>query len=400
MSKSITILGSTGSIGQTTLRLMADAPEQFTANILTAGSNATLLIEQAKQHRPKAVVIEDEAHYAAVKEALQPLGIAVAAGRKALLDAAREKTDILIAAIVGAAALEPVLAAIKQGTTIGLANKECLVCAGDLVMHAARQHRAAILPIDSEHNAIFQALQGHNPQEVEHITLTASGGPFRALPVAALKDVTPAQAVKHPNWSMGAKISVDSATMMNKGLEVIEAYHLFQLPSEKIDVLVHPQSIIHGLVHFTDGSVLAALSEPDMAVPIAHALAFPKRLITRTKRLNLAHIGQLQFETPDPERFPAIPLTRAVLAAGGSASATFNAANEVAVEAFLQGEIGFTQIIPLVHAALESIPSAPLADIDAALAADTLAREKTRTMIRDNLTITHSAHGTRTATTA
>jgi len=298
-----------------------------------------------------------------------------------VVEAAQRPADWVMASIVGAAGLAPTLAAIRRGAVVGLANKECLVCAGSLMMAEVAAHGATLLPVDSEHSAIFQVLEAHQPETVEKIVLTASGGPFRQRSLAEMAAMTPEQAVAHPNWSMGAKISVDSATMMNKGLELIEAHHLFAMPEERIDIVVHPQSVIHSMVAYVDGSVLAQLGSPDMRTPIAYALGWPKRIYAPAPRLDLAAIGQLTFEAPDPERFPALRLARRALQSGGSAPTVMNAANEVAVQAFLSRGIGFLDIARVVEQTMDAIEPAPPSSIDDVLAQDLRARECARSII-------------------
>lgn len=372
--KRITILGSTGSIGQNALKLLELHPDRFELAALVAGDNVELLIEQARKFKPAYVVVASDAHYQTLKDALHATGIQIAAGEQAVLEAASMKTDMVLSAIVGAVGLKPTLAAIKKGTAVALANKESLVCAGSVVMKEAAKYNAAIIPVDSEHNGLFQLLE-HTPMEnVEKITLTASGGPFRDWSIEQMQKATPKQAVKHPNWAMGAKISVDSATLMNKGLEMIEAYHLFPLAPQQIEVLVHPQSIVHCLVHMKDGGVLAQMSQPDMRIPISHAFAWPERIETQTAKLDFAAIGSLQFAAPDATRFPALRLARQALEAGGSAPCALNAANEVAVGQFLAGAIAFTDIAKRVEQTLEKMDNVPLHTIDDVLACDAAAR--------------------------
>src|SRR5215469_13979502 len=360
----VTILGSTGSIGCNTAELLAAEPELYTVEALVAQRNADRLAEQAKALKAKLAVVAEEGQFRALKEALAGSGIEAAAGRDAVVEAARRPADWVMAAIVGAAGLAPTLEAVRRGAFVALANKEVLVCAGDLVTAEAKQHKATLLPVDSEHNAIFQCFDVKQRGAIEKIVLTASGGPFRTASVEAMGSATPAQAVKHPNWRMGAKISVDSATMMNKGLEVIEAHHLFDLDSDKLDIVVHPQSVVHGLVYYADGSVLAQLGSPDMRTPIANALGWPKRIGAPSPRLDLAALGRLVFEAPDLERFPALRLARAALEAGGGAPTVLNAANEVAVAAFLDGRIGFLDIAAVVEETLAALPDRRIATLD------------------------------------
>jgi len=349
----VTVLGSTGSVGANTLDLLERNPGRYVVEALTANSNAVRLAEQARRLKPRLAVVADERQYAALKSALAGTGIEAAAGAEAVVEAAMRPADWVMAAIVGAAGLRPTLAAVRRGAIVALANKECLVSAGQLMMREVSAAGATLLPVDSEHSAIFQCFDFERREGVEKIILTASGGPFRTVSAAEMERATPAQAVRHPNWSMGAKISVDSATMMNKGLELIEAYHLFDLPTERIEILVHPQSVVHSLVAYVDGSVLAHLGTPDMRTPIAYALGWPSRMEAPSARLNLAQIGQLTFEAPDYERFPALRLAHEALAAGGLAPTVLNAANEVAVQAFLDGAIGFMDIARTVEKVLE-----------------------------------------------
>ncbi len=314
----VTVLGSTGSVGANTLDLLERNRDRYVVEALTANSNVALLAEQARRLKPRLAVVADERHYAALKAALAGTGIEAAAGAAAVVEAATRPADWVMAAIVGAAGLRPTLAAVRRGAVVALANKECLVSAGRLMMQEVSAAGAVLLPVDSEHSAIFQCFDFERREGVEKIFLTASGGPFRTLSAAEMEVATPAQAVRHPNWSMGAKISVDSATMMNKGLELIEAHHLFDLPPERIEILVHPQSVVHSLVSYVDGSVLAHLGTPDMRTPIAYALGWPRRMDAPSARLDLAAIGQLSFEAPDFERFPALRLAKAALAGRGA----------------------------------------------------------------------------------
>ncbi len=374
MTRTLTIFGATGSVGASTLDLVARNSERFEVLALTANSNVADLAEAAIKARTKRAVIADESRYAALKQALAGTGIEAAAGPAALIEAAHMGADWTMAAIVGCAGLAPTMAALEQGKTVALANKESLVSAGDLMTSVARNSGATLLTVDSEHNAIFQCMDATAPRAVRRIILTASGGPFRELGANAMAAATPEMAVKHPNWDMGAKISVDSATMMNKGLEVIEAHYLFDLASDRIDIIIHPQSVIHSMVEYVDGSVLAQLGSPDMRIPIAHCLAWPERMETPVERLDLARIARLDFEAPDPVRFPALRLARAALEAGGARPAILNAANETAVAAFLDRRIGFTDIAVLVERVLDRYgPPAP-ASIQDVLAIDGEAR--------------------------
>ena len=379
--RGITILGSTGSIGCNTVELVEARPDLYRVEALTANCRVEILADQARRLKPRLAVVADESAYGALKDALDGTGIAVAAGPAAVVEAAQMPAAWVMASIVGAAGLAPTLAAVRRGAVIGLANKECLVCAGALMTAEVAACGATLLPVDSEHSAIFQVLDAGQPEAVEKIVLTASGGPFRRRSLAEMEAMTPEQAVAHPNWSMGAKISVDSATMMNKGLELIEAHHLFAMPEERIDIVVHPQSVIHSMVSYVDGSVLAQLGSPDMRTPIAYALGWPKRIHAPAPRLDLAAIGQLTFEAPDPARFPALRLARAALQTGGSAPTVLNAANEVAVEAFLSRRIGFLDIARVVEETLETVDPVAPSSIDDVLAQDQRARSRARSII-------------------
>lgn len=382
----LTVLGATGSIGLNTLDVVARHPERFEVHALTANSRVAELVGLCRRHQPRYVVIADAdagaGAAARLRADLQAAGVRseVLAGEAALAEvAAHDEVDVVMAAIVGAAGLKPTLAAVRAGKRVLLANKEALVMAGQLFMAEVRRARATLLPIDSEHNAIFQSLPANfdgdlDARGVRRILLTASGGPFRNTPLQELAQVTPQQACAHPNWVMGRKISVDSASMMNKGLEVIEAHWLFNAPAERIEVVVHPQSVIHSLVEYTDGSVLAQLGNPDMRTPIAHALAYPERIEAGVAPLDLCQIGRLDFTPPDHRRFPCLGLAYEALRAGGSAPTLLNAANEVAVAAFLDGRLPFTGIAATIASVLERIPAMPLADLDAALQADAAAR--------------------------
>ena len=372
----VSILGATGSVGCNTIDLVRRDPKRYEVVALTARSNVEQLAQQAREVRAKLAVVADPRRYGALKDALAGTGIEAAAGPTAVIEAAAQPVDWMMSAIVGAAGLKPTLEAIRQGAIVALANKECLVCAGDLVMKAVAEHNAQLLPVDSEHSAIFQVLDTRRREAIEKIVLTASGGPFRTMDYAAMAEVTPAEAVAHPNWQMGAKISVDSATMMNKGLELIEAYHLFDMPSERIDILVHPQSVVHSLVCYIDGSVLAQLGSPDMRTPIAYALGWPARIAAPSARLDLARIGSLTFEPPDSARFPSLTLARDALRQGGGATTALNAANEVAVAAFLDERLRFTDICRVVEACLEHAPTQAPTDLDAVDAIDQAARDR------------------------
>jgi 1-deoxy-D-xylulose-5-phosphate reductoisomerase len=372
--RSVTVLGSTGSVGTQTIELLAADPDRFRVRALVGGRNAALLAEQALALRAEFAVVADQSAYGALRDALAGSAIEVAAGTDAVVAAAALEADWTMAAITGAAGLASTLAAIRRGACVGLANKEALVCAGDVMLRAVREAGATLLPVDSEHNAIFQSLADGNRGSVEKIILTASGGPFRTSTLEEMARATPQMALRHPVWSMGAKISIDSATMMNKGLELIEAARLFSLDETRIEVLVHPQSVIHGMVHYQDGSVLAQLGSPDMRIPIAHALAWPGRMPTVSPRLDLAAVGRLEFAAPDLIRFPALRIAREVLQIGGGTPTILNAANEVAVEAFLKNRIGFLDISQIVDRVLQKLGT-PLADtLDDVIALDAAAR--------------------------
>ena len=392
--RKVTVLGATGSVGKTTAELLAEAPERFEVVALTGNRNAAVMIAQAKRLQPKFIAMADPTASAVVAKALAGTGIVVGAGDEAVLAAAEMHADWVMAAIVGAAGLAPTLAAVKHGATVALANKESLVCAGHLFTEATRAAGGRLLPVDSEHNAIFQVFDFDRPETVARIILTASGGPFRTWTKAEMQAACLKEALNHPNWDMGAKITIDSATMFNKGLELIEASHLFPVPPAQIEVLVHPQSIIHSMVEYRDGSTLAQLGLPDMRTPVAVTLYWPDRAACAQERLNLAQIGQLTFEAPDDERFPALRLARAALDAGGTAPAVLNAANEVAVGAFLAEEIGFLDIASVVETCLDIEPVVTLSDLPTVWAADRAARMTARKVIarkRTSVVMAHSA---------
>jgi 1-deoxy-D-xylulose-5-phosphate reductoisomerase len=372
--RSVTVLGSTGSVGTQTVELLAAEPERFTIRALVGGRNAALLAQQAVALGADRAVIADPSCYNELRAALDGTGIDTAAGAEAVVEAAALAADWTMAAITGAAGLEATLAAIRRGAVVALANKEALVCAGDVMLKAVQEAGATLLPVDSEHNAIFQALEDDNRHAVEKIVLTASGGPFRTATRDEMAMATPDMARKHPVWSMGAKISIDSATLMNKGLELIEAARLFGLHEPQIDVLVHPQSVIHGMVCYRDGSVLAQLGSPDMRIPIAHTLAWPERMSTRSPRLDLASLARLDFMPPDTERFPALRLAREALREGGGAPAILNAANEIAVEAFMRRRIGFLDIAGTVAEVLDTMGTHSANTLDEVVALDAAAR--------------------------
>jgi 1-deoxy-D-xylulose-5-phosphate reductoisomerase len=370
--RSITILGATGSIGASTLDLIKRAPEGYRVESISARSNAAALGKIAREVGAKHAVVADHAAYRELKDALSGSRIEAAAGEDALVEAAQRPADWVMAAISGSAGLKPTLAAIERGATVALANKECLVCAGSLFMRRASSTGATVLPVDSEHNAVFQALGAGHRADVRRAILTASGGPFRTWSIEEIRAATPEQALRHPNWSMGPKVTIDS-------------HHLFALKSEEIDVLVHPQSVIHGLVEFRDGSVVAQLGSPDMRIPIAHCLAWPRRIDGPAARLDLAALQKLTFEAPDLERFPALALARQALETGGAATTVLNAADEIAVPAFLSGQISFLAIAALVEATLDMAAGRGLlaepANIDAALAVDHIARSLARDLL-------------------
>ncbi len=382
--RSVTILGSTGSIGRNTVDLLQRNPGAFRVEALTANRNPGLLAEQARALGARFAAIGEPEHYPALKDALGGTGIEAACGAQSLIEAASRPADWVMAGIVGAAGLAPTLAAIRRGVIVAFANKEVLVCAGSLVMDEVARHGATLLPVDSEHNAIWQCFDRDRAEAIDRIILTASGGPFRQRSLEEMRRVTPAEAIAHPNWRMGAKISVDSATMMNKGLELIEAHHLFQLPDERVDIVVHAQSIVHGAVVYRDGSVLAQLGSPDMRTPIAYALAWPDRISAPTKRLDLAAIGKLTFEPPDETRFPALRVAREALARGGGAPTVLNAANETAVHAFLEGRIGFLEIVETVEATLAATPADRLQSLTDVYEYDRAAREAATRLTRRN----------------
>ena len=372
--RSVTVLGSTGSVGTQTVALLASEPHRFHVRVLVAGRNVALLAEQAVALNAECAVISDPTRYQDLRQALSGTDVKVAAGPDAVIEAAAMPADWTMAAITGAIGLAPTLAAIRGGGAVALANKEALVCAGEVMLRAVKAAGATLLPVDSEHNAIFQSLADGNHGAVEKIVLTASGGPFRTATMEEMAKATPEAAVKHPVWSMGAKISVDSATLMNKGLEVIEAARLFNLTEDRIGVLVHPQSVIHGLVCYHDGSVLAQLGSPDMRIPISHTLAWPSRMATASPRLDLAALARLDFAEPDMERFPALALARDALRAGGGAPTILSAANEIAVEAFLQRKIGFLDIARTVSRVMDAMGTPGADTLDDVIALDKAAR--------------------------
>jgi len=387
----VTVLGSTGSVGCSTLDLMDQAEATgsgaFEVEALTGGANIARLAEQARRWKPRLAVTADPARLDELRDALAGSGVEAAAGDQAVIEAAARPADWIMAAIVGAAGLRSAWAAAATGATLALANKESLVCCGPALIDRVKRSGGRLLPVDSEHSAIHQVFPHEAPERVAKLVLTASGGPFRTTPRAALKSITPEQAVAHPNWSMGAKISVDSATMANKGLEAIEAAYLFDLPAERIDVVVHPESIIHSMVEYIDGSTLAQMGPPDMKTPIAYALAWPDRMAWNAPRLDLAALGRLTFEAPDEDRFPALKLARQALRAGGAAPIVFNAANEVAALAFLDRRLGFLNIAAVVADTLSRVTASGVDSgsrnaCDAALAVDEQARRVAESIVR------------------
>jgi len=383
--RQVTILGATGSVGASTVDLVKRDRQRFHVEAVSARRNVAALAQLAIELNARFAVIAEPQAYPELKERLAGSGVEAGAGEEALVEAAQRPADWVMAAISGSVGLKPTMAAIERGATVALANKECLVCAGHLFMRRAAAVNATVLPVDSEHNAVFQALSAGRREDVRRVILTASGGPFRTWSLDAIRAATPEQALRHPNWSMGPKITVDSASLMNKGLELIEAHHLFAMPSEEIDVIVHPQSVVHGMVEFRDGSVVAQLGAPDMRIPIAHCLAWPVRLATPAPRLDLSQVGSLTFEAPDLVRFPALALARQALQAGGAAPTVLNAADEVAVAEFIAGRLGFTGIPALVEATLAAAAARGLlgepASIDAALAIDHIARSLARDLL-------------------
>ncbi|MFT8334780.1 1-deoxy-D-xylulose-5-phosphate reductoisomerase [Acetobacter orientalis] len=379
--RTVTVLGSTGSIGCSTVDLLEQARDQYRVRALVGGKNVARLAEQAKGLNAELAVLADESGLEELRSLLAGTQTRVAAGRQAVIEAAGLPADWTMAAITGAAGLEPTLASVKNGHSVALANKEALVCAGDVMLRAVAEAGATLLPVDSEHNAVYQSMADRQADQVEKIILTASGGPFRKASLEVMEAATPAQALKHPTWSMGAKISIDSATMFNKGLEVIEAARIFGLTEDRIDVLVHPQSVVHGMVQYTDGSLIAQMGSADMRIPIAHTLAWPKRMATTSPRLDLAAFATLEFSAPDEVRFPALRLAREALRSGGAAPAILSAANEIAVEAFLHEQIGFLDIARLVEKVMTKLGAPPADTLDAVLHWDAEARREARALI-------------------
>jgi 1-deoxy-D-xylulose-5-phosphate reductoisomerase len=379
----VTILGSTGSIGCSTIDLIERDPDAYVVEALTANRSVDALADQARRFNARFVAVADPDCYDALKTAMSGTTAEIAAGPEAIVEAAARDADWVMAGIVGAAGLEPTLQAARAGAVVAFANKECLVCAGDLMLDEIAKSGATLLPVDSEHNAIFQVFDFDRRDSIEKIILTASGGPFRETSLEDMGKATPAQAVAHPNWDMGAKISVDSATMMNKGLELIEAYYLFGIPEDRIEILVHPQSIIHSMVAYIDGSVLAQLGTPDMRTPISYTLAWPCRMTAPSARLDLGEIATLTFEGPDSERFPALRLAREALKTGGSAPTILNASNEVAVAGFLDGKLGFLDIPRVVEETLEKIPASVIGSVDDVLSVDKASRQVAEEIMSD-----------------
>jgi 1-deoxy-D-xylulose-5-phosphate reductoisomerase len=387
--KSLALLGSTGSIGRSTLNIVARFPDKFQVKTLAAKTSIDLLADQIRSFRPEAVAVFDQAAAKQLNEKLPVgLGVEIMHGSEGYRAAASwDGVDMTVGAMVGAAGLEPVVAAIAAGKDIALANKETLVMAGELVRAAAFQKGVRLLPIDSEHSAIFQCLHGHRPQDLDKIILTASGGPFLNTPSEAFAGLTPEQALKHPNWQMGAKITIDSATLMNKGLEVIEAKWLFNLDPSQIDVIVHPQSIVHSMVAYCDGSILAQMGVPDMQAAISYALAYPERLPLKQPLPDLAGIGRLSFQNPDNQRFPCIQLAYEAMRRGGTMPAAMNAANEVAVHAFLANQLPFNRIPTLIEATMDAHDPEKIVDLASVLAADAWARQKAQSLVAKHSTI-------------
>jgi 1-deoxy-D-xylulose-5-phosphate reductoisomerase len=377
--RTISILGATGSIGASTFDLLVRQRDRYRVEAVAAQRNVEALAKAAIALGARFAAVAEPDAYSALKHALAGTRIAAAAGADAVIEAAARPADLIVASISGAAGLAPTMAAIERGTTVAIANKECLVCAGGLFMRRAAEKGATILPVDSEHNALFQAMSAGARADVRRLILTASGGPFRTWSAEAVSNATPEQALRHPNWSMGAKVTIDSATLMNKGLELIEAHHLFQMPARDIDVFVHPQSIVHGIVEFRDGSFIAQLGAPDMRIPISHCLAWPERMDEPARRLRLDEMASLTFEAPDLDRFPALRLAREALEQGGAAPTVLNAANEVAVAEFLAGRLGFAAIPSLVEATMVAAVQRGIvrepASVEEALTIDRTARE-------------------------
>lgn len=380
--RTVTILGSTGTIGKNTLKLIEEDQKSYQVIAITGNSNVQLLAEQAKKFNVRNAVIADPKLYSELKERLSGTDIKVSAGEEAVIEASKISSDWVISGIVGMAALKPTLAAIKRGAIVALANKECLVAGGELLIEEARRYKSSIIPVDSEHNALFQLLDNRSKDDIERITITASGGPFLNKSIEELNSITPEEAVKHPNWTMGTKISIDSATMMNKGLELIEAYYLFPVEKNQIEIVIHPESIVHGLIHYNDGSVVAGLSNPNMCIPIAYALGWPNRISTKTPRLDLTEIGKLTFIKPNPKRFSSIRIAREVLETGGNAPIIFNASNEVAVKLFLENKIKFKNITTLVEKTLAALTYQSIGNFEEIFSIDEIARDTAKNIAK------------------
>ena len=379
--KTISILGSTGSVGRATVDLIKRMPQTYSVDSLTANKNWQLLAEQAKILKPRYVAISKQQYYQPLKNALSGEDIFIGAGEKAIIEAGGRDVDLLMAAIVGTAGLLPTISAIRKGTTVALANKECLVSSGEIFIREASDAQAKLIPVDSEHNAIFQVFEAHNKAKLDRLILTASGGPFRNCTIDEMKGKSPKEALAHPNWDMGPKISIDSATMMNKGLEIIEAHYLFNVEESLIDVVIHPQSIVHSLVSYLDGSVLAQLADPDMKIPIAYALSWPKRMDATIPRLDLLKIGYIELFKPETKRLHALNLARESINLGGSSNLVLNAANEVAVAGFLAGKIKFTDIVATVEKVLDkNVETAPKS-IEEVIFMDTEIRKYTESIL-------------------
>jgi 1-deoxy-D-xylulose-5-phosphate reductoisomerase len=375
MARSVTVLGSTGSIGQSTVDLLLKNPDRFTVEALVARKDFMALAAQAKALQAKMAVIEDESHYEKLKDALAGTKVVVAAGKAAVIEAAQAPAEWVMSAIVGIAGLRPTYAAIERGAIIALANKESMISAGPVMLEALKRHKATLLPVDSEHNAIFQVFCENHRPHIEKLILTASGGPFRTFSREQMTSVTVEQALKHPNWSMGPKVTIDCSNLMNKGLEMIEASYIFNIPEDQIDILIHPQSIVHSLVSYRDGSVLAQLGIHDMRVPISHTLAWPARIETDLPRLDLSAIGRLTFETPDVQRFPAISLARQALKNGKGSPTILNAANEIAVQAFVENKIPYLDIVTVCTEVLNKMSGFVPSTIDEVFLIDQQARQ-------------------------
>ena len=379
--RTVSILGSTGSIGRSTVDLLSSNRDQFKVIALTAQSNIELLAEQARILEPEIIAISDSQRLRELKEALSGSSVEVVSGVRSIIEVAERSADIVVSAIVGSAGLRPTLSAIRQGKIVALANKECLVCAGDVVMDEVQKSKTVLLPIDSEHNAIFQILAEKNYSEVERVILTASGGPFLGWTVNEMAKATPNQAMLHPNWDMGQKISIDSATLMNKGLELIEAAYFFPISHEKIDIVIHPQSVVHSMVAYIDGSILSQMGTPDMRTPISYTLAWPHRMTAPSERIDFSKLGNLTFEEPNLNKFPSLKLARDALAEGNGSTAVLNASNEIAVENFINKRIGFLDIASIVDATLSKVTGYPIKSLEDFEELDHESRETTHTLV-------------------